>query len=132
MSELQPEITLDEGEIEIPSTLPVLPLKETVVFPQSMTPLAIGQERSIKLIDDVANGDRMVALVTVKNDETDPPGFDDLYEVGTAAVVHKLIRVPDGTLRILVQGVGRIRLQRHIQDDPYLVCEFEVVPDEVE
>src|SRR5262245_15388945 len=132
MSELQPEITIDESEIEVPSTLPVLPLKETVVFPQSMTPLAIGQERSIKLIDDVANGDRIVALVTVKNDETDPPGFDDLYEVGTAAVVHKLIRVPDGTLRILVQGVRRIGLERRIGDDPYLVGEFAEVPDVIE
>lgn len=132
MSELQPEITMDESEIEIPSTLPVLPLKETVVFPQSMTPLAIGQERSIKLIDDVANGDRMVALVSVKNDESDPPGFDDLYEVGTAAVVHKLIRVPDGTLRILVQGVRRVGLERRIGDDPYLVGEFAEVPDVVE
>ena len=69
-----------------------------------MTPLAIGQERSIKLVDDVVSGDRMLALVTVKNEEAEPPGWDDLYEVGTAAIVHKLIRVPDGTLRILVQG----------------------------
>ena len=61
MSELQPELTLDESEIEVPSTLPVLPLKETVVFPQSMTPLAIGQERSIKLVDDVVGGERMLA-----------------------------------------------------------------------
>ena len=84
--------------------LPVLPLKETVVFPESMTPLAIGQERSIQLIDDVVAGDRMLALVTVRNTEAEPPGWDDLYEVGTAAVVHKMIKVPDGTLRILVQG----------------------------
>ncbi|MFL5924257.1 MAG: endopeptidase La, partial [Gaiellaceae bacterium] len=111
---------------------PVLPLKETVVFPQSVSPLAVGQERSIQLVDDVLEGERMLALVTVKNPEVEQPGWDDLYETGTAAVVHKMIRVPDGTLRILVQGVGRIRLERHIQDDPYLVGEFTVVPDEVE
>ena len=92
---------------ELPSTLPVLPLKETVVFPESMTPLAIGQERSIKLIDDVVGGDRLLALVAVKNATDDAPGWDDLYDVGTAAVVHKMIRVPDGTLRILVQGIRR-------------------------
>jgi ATP-dependent Lon protease len=132
VSELQPDVTLNDAELEVPSTLPVLPLKETVVFPQSMTPLAIGQERSIKLVDDVANGDRMVALVTVRDEEADPPGFDDLYEVGTAAVVHKLIRVPDGTLRILVQGLRRIRLERRTGDDPYLVGEFAEVPDVVE
>jgi ATP-dependent Lon protease len=132
LSELEHELTIDAGDVELPSALPVLPLKETVVFPQSMTPLAIGQERSIKLVDDVASGDRMLALVTVRNDDADPPGWDDLHEVGTAAVVHKLIRVPDGTLRILVQGVRRIRLDRHVADEPYLVGEFSEVPEVVE
>ena len=97
-----------------------------------MTPLAIGQERSIKLVDDVVSGDRILALVTVKNEEPEAPGWDDLYEVGTAAVVHKLIRVPDGTLRILVQGVRRIELERRTGDDPYLIGEFAEVPDKVE
>ena len=132
MSELNFEEPFETTDVEIPSTLPVLPLKETVVFPQSVSPLAIGQERSIQLVDDVLEGERMLALVTVKNPEVEQPGWDDLYETGTAAVVHKMIRVPDGTLRILVQGVGRIKLERHIQDDPYLVGEFTVVPDEVE
>src|SRR5205823_6333274 len=90
---------------ELPATLPALPLKETVVFPESMTPLAIGQERSIKLIDDVVGGDRLLALIAVKNDEVETPGWDDLYEIGTAAVVHRMIRVPDGTLRVHGQGV---------------------------
>ncbi len=132
MSELQPDVTLDERDVEIPPTLPVLPLKETVVFPQSMTPLAIGQERSIKLVDDVVAGDRMLALVSVRNEETETPGWDDLYEIGTAAIVHKLIRVPDGTLRILVQGLRRVRLERRVADDPYLVGEFAEVPEVVE
>jgi ATP-dependent Lon protease len=116
---------------ELPATLPVLPLKETVVFPESMTPLAIGQERSIKLIDDVVGGDRLLALVTVR-DEADTPGWDDIYGIGTAAVVHKMIRVPDGTLRILVQGIRRVRLERRVLDDPYLVGEFVEFPDVLE
>ena len=132
MSELNFEEPFETTDVEIPSTLPVLPLKETVVFPESVSPLAIGQERSIQLVDDVLEGERMLALVTVKNPEVEQPGWDDLYETGTAAVVHKMIRVPDGTLRILVQGVARIKLERHVQDDPYLVGEFTVVPDEVE
>jgi ATP-dependent Lon protease len=132
MSELNFEEPFEPGDVEIPSTLPVLPLKETVIFPQSVSPLAIGQERSIRLVDDVLEGNRVLALVTVKNEDVDQPGWDDLSEIGTAAIVHKMIRVPDGTMRILVQGVERIRLQRHVQDDPYLVGEFEVVPDEVE
>jgi ATP-dependent Lon protease len=117
---------------ELPARLPVLPLKETVVFPESMTPLAIGQERSVRLIDDVVGGDRLLALVTVQDEDADPPGFDDLYEIGTAAVVHKMIRVPDGTLRVLVQGVRRVRLVRQAGDDPYLVGEFVELPDETE
>ncbi len=117
---------------ELPATLPVLPLKETVVFPDSMTPLAIGQERSIKLIDDVIGGDRLLALVTVRKEDAETPGWDDLYEVGTAAVVHKMIRVPDGTLRILVQGLRRVRLERPVRDDLYLVGAFAELPDHLE
>ena len=70
---------------ERPTVLPVLPLKETVVFPESMTPLAVGQERSIRLIDDVVVGDRMLALLTVKNTDAEQPGWDDVHEVGTRA-----------------------------------------------
>ena len=127
------DLTFDapvETEIELPATLPVLPLKETVVFPQSMTPLAIGQERSVRLIDDVVAGDRLVALVTAKDSSIESPGWNDLYEIGTVAVIHKMIRVPDGTLRILVGGLHRIKVVGHVADDPYLVGELEAVPDE--
>jgi ATP-dependent Lon protease len=133
MSEAMNE-SLVEGQTEeltFPATLPVLPLKDTVVFPESVTPLAIGQERSIKLVEDVVSGDRVLALVTVKNPEAEQPGWDDLYEVGTAAVIHKMIKVPDGTLRILVQGAQRIKLDRQLQDDPYLMGEFVELPDEL-
>ena len=133
MSEALTDTLVEEPteELTFPATLPVLPLKDTVVFPESVTPLAIGQERSIKLVEDVVSGDRMLALVTVKNPEAEQPGWDDLYEVGTAAVIHKMIKVPDGTLRILVQGVKRIKLERKVQDDPYLVGEFVELPDEL-
>jgi ATP-dependent Lon protease len=132
VTELSFDEALEPTDVEIPSTLPVLPLKETVIFPQSVSPLAIGQERSIRLVDDVLEGDRMLALVTVESAEVEQPGWDDLYETGTAAMVHKMIRVPDGTLRILVQGLSRIHLESRAQDEPYLVGEFSVVPDEVE
>ena len=128
--ETPPEATVETGhdELTVPSVLPVLPLKETVVFPESMTPLAIGQERSIKLVDDVVSGNQMVALVTARDESAEVPGWDDLYEIGTAAIVQKLIRIPDGTLRVLVQGVRRIRLDRRVQDEPYLTGEFVEVP----
>jgi ATP-dependent Lon protease len=117
---------------ELPTELPVLPLKDTVVFPDSMTPLAIGQERSIRLVDDVVAGERVLALVTVRDPEIEVPGWDDLYGIGTAAVVHKMIRVPDGTLRILVQGLYRIRLDEPVTDDPYLVARFSPLADDAQ
>ncbi len=133
----EPELELEAPPaapdlVEIPRELAVLPLRDTVVFPESMTPLAIGQERSIKLVDDVVGGDRMLALLTTRDSENEHPAFNDLYEVGTAAVIHKMIRVPDGTLRVLVQGLRRIRLEEPVQVEPYLVGRFVEVPDVLE
>jgi ATP-dependent Lon protease len=120
---------IQSDALTFPATLPVLPLKETVVFPESMAPLAIGQERSIKLVEDVASDNRLLALVTVRDPEVETPGWDDMYEVGTAAMVHKMMRVPDGTLRILVTGLRRVRLEHTVQTEPYLIGEFADAPD---
>jgi len=122
----------EESHVPFPAALPVLPLKETVVFPQSMTPLAIGQERSVRLIDDVVAGDRLLALVTSRDGSIESPAWDDLYEVGTVALVHKMIKVPDGTLRILVQGLERVRIGTRLDSDPYLLGEFVALPDVVD
>jgi ATP-dependent Lon protease len=121
---------LVDADVELPATLPLLPLKETVVFPQSVTPLAIGQERSVRLIDDVVAGDRLLALATARDASVEAPGWDDVYDVGTLGVVHKMVRIPDGTLRILVGGLARIKLAKQISSEPYLVGEFEALPDE--
>src|SRR5581483_3936286 len=118
-----------EELLELPAALPVLPLKETVVFPQSMTPLAIGQERSIKLIDDVVSAERLLVLIASRDAELENPGWDDIFDVGTVALVHKMIRVPDGTLRILVQGLERVKLEHRLDTDPYLLGEFSALPD---
>ncbi|HEU5371902.1 MAG TPA: LON peptidase substrate-binding domain-containing protein, partial [Gaiellaceae bacterium] len=122
----------DELQLEYPAALPVLPLKEMVVFPQSMTPLAIGQERSVQLIDDVVAGERLLALVASRDSSLDAPGWDDIYEVGTVALVHKMIKVPDGTLRILVQGLDRVHLDTRLDTTPYLLGEFGELPDVLE
>jgi ATP-dependent Lon protease len=123
------EETRTRAEDQVGDILPILPLKDTVVFPDSMTPLAIGQERSIRLVEEAVANDRPIALVTSRSSEEDATSAEDLYEVGTAAAIHKMIRVPDGTLRILVQGLRRVRLARLVQSDPYLVGEFEDLPD---
>jgi ATP-dependent Lon protease len=124
------EETTVEQETPVAEVLPILPLRDTVVFPDSMTPLAIGQERSVRLVDEAVANDRPIALVATRGeDEDEPQTEDDIYSVGTAAQIHKMIRVPDGTLRILVQGTHRVRLQRIVQHDPYLVGEFAERPD---
>jgi len=129
MSELFDVPSVEGEHIELPAVLPILPLKDTVVFPLSMSPLAIGQERSIRTIDDVVAGDRLVALIASRDSSLDTPGFDDVYRVGTIAVIHKLIKVPDGTLRILVQGVERVHLDHEADVEPYLLGEFSALPD---
>ena len=108
-------------QLDIPEALPVLPLMETVVLPGTMTPLAIGRESSLALIEDVVAGDCLVALVLLHDDEAS--------NVGTAAYVHRIIRVPDGTVRIVVHGLRRIVLTRLVSEEPYLVGEVTVVPD---
>src|SRR5215210_3306565 len=125
------EETRAEEQKLVLDALPILPLRETVVFPDSMTPLAIGQERSIKLVDEAVANDRPIALVATREDTEEAHSQEDVYSVGTSAVIHKMLRVPDGTLRILVQGQTRVRLVRVVQDDPYLVGEFEDAPDVV-
>ncbi|HVV57882.1 MAG TPA: endopeptidase La [Gaiellaceae bacterium] len=129
MSDFELDTVADDQELSFPAALPVLPLKETVVFPQSMAPLAIGQERSVRLIDDVVAGERLLALVATRDVEPEVPGFDDIYRVGTVALVHKMIKVPDGTLRILVQGLERVHLEEQLDTDPYLLAVFGALPD---
>src|SRR6266545_6686909 len=86
-----------------PEILPILPLRGVVVYPQTAVPLTVGQPRSVKLVDEVVGGDKLVGLVAAVNPELESPGPNDLYRVGTVAIVHRLLRAPDGTLRLLVQ-----------------------------
>jgi ATP-dependent Lon protease len=126
------ERALEEArEQEIPSRLPILPLRDAIVYPDSMSPLAVGQERSVRLVDEAVAGNRMIALVAARDPEVAEPGGSDLYDVGTAAVIHRMLRVPDGTLRILVQGLRRVRIDRVVQETPYLVAEVTELPDVV-
>ncbi len=126
------EIQVDASKQEVPRTLPVLPLRDTVVFPDTMIPLTIGQERSIKLIDDVLAGDRLLALVTSRDAEIEVPGPDLLYPTGTVGLAHKMIKLPDGTMRILVQGLHRVHVEKYVQEDPYLAADISKIDDVVE
>ena len=132
------EINLDDGEestssLDIPPELPILPLKNTVVYPISIfLPLVVGQPRSIELVDDVSEGNRLVALVALKDPDIDEPRPEDVFRVGTAAILHRLFKAPDGTIRIFVQGLERIRLREFVQTEPYLKASIEVIPEIVE
>ncbi len=113
----------------MPLLIPILPLRGVVVYPQTAVPLTIGQPRSIRLIDDVVASDRLVGLVAAKSPELEMPGPNDLYAVGTLSIVHRLLRAPDGTLRILVQGLERFRLVEFVQEEPYLKARVEYIPE---
>ncbi|MDX6595737.1 MAG: ATP-dependent Lon protease [Solirubrobacterales bacterium] len=116
----------------LPEALPVLPLRDTVTFPETLTPLAVGQERSIKLVDDVLSANRMLVMATARDAEDEEPGPDGLYDVGVVGVVARMIKVPDGSLRILVQGTQRVRLGPYVAEQPYLVARISELPDKIE
>ncbi len=115
-----------------PDVLPILPLRGLVVYPQTAVPLTVGQARSIKLVDEVVGGDKLVGLVAATNAELESPGPNDLYKVGTIAIVHRLLRAPDGTIRLLVQGMDRFRLGEFVTEEPYLKAHIELAPELVE
>lgn len=121
-----------EGLSKHPESLPILPLRGVVVFPQTAVPLTVGQTRSIHLVDDVVAGDKLIGLVASRNPELETPGPEDLYSIGTMAIVHRMLRAPDGTIRLLVQGLERFRLKEFIQTEPYLKARVEMIPETVE
>ncbi|HEX7735639.1 MAG TPA: endopeptidase La [Ktedonobacteraceae bacterium] len=118
-----------DERLNIPDMLPVLPLKDTVVYPFAVQPLGVGQERSIRLIDDVMRGNRLVVLVAQKSAETEQAGPDDIFTVGTVARIARMIRMPDGTIQIIVQGLERVVIGEFTQTKPYLVAKVIVKPD---
>ena len=114
----------------IPDALPVLPLRGgAVIFPFVVAPLTVGQERSVRVIDDVMRRDRLIAVVASHAGAPETPGPDELHRVGTAATILQLVRVQDGTLRLLIQGVARVRLLDFLETEPYLVARIEEAPE---
>ena len=122
-----------ENSPSIPSELPVLPLRGTVVYPLTVIPLNVGQPRSIRLVDEAAtSSSRLIALVTMKDEKIEEAGPDDVYTVGTVAIIHRLLRAPDNTVRLIVQGIERIRIKEFTTVEPYLKAQIQVLPDIIE
>ena len=119
------------AERELPETLPVLPLRDAVPFPDTLTPLAIGQDRSIELVNHVLGRDRMLVMTASRTPDVESPGPADLYDVGVVGVVARMLKVPDGTLRILVQGTQRVRIDEWVGEQPFLVARISPLPDKV-
>jgi ATP-dependent Lon protease len=118
----------DSGDFVIPEALPVLPLQDLVVFPMTAVPLAVGQARSMRLVDDVMRGNRLLALVAQREAKAEPAP-EDLHRVGTVGVIHQFARVPDGSVRLMIQGLERVRLLDWVNADPYLVARIEPAPE---
>lgn len=119
-------------DIDIPDELPILPLRGVVVYPETVVPLMVGQPRSVRLVDEVVAGNRLVGLVASQDPENEEPGPDEIHRVGTVAAVHRLFRAPDGTIRLAVQGLARIRVLEFTETEPYLKARVEVETEEVE
>jgi ATP-dependent Lon protease len=119
-------------DIPLPGELPVLPLRESVTYPDTLTPLAIGQERSVRLVNDVLVGNRLLVMVASREPEAEAPTPDQLYDIGVSGMVARMLKVPDGSLRILVQGGQRVRIEEWTSEEPYLAARVTELPDVVE
>ena len=125
------EVEVRQGE-PLPEAMPVLPLRDTVAYPDTLAPLGVGQERSIKLVDDVLAANRMLVMVASREPEEDSPSPDQLYDIGVVGVVTRMFKVPDGTSRVLVQGTQRVKIGPYLAEEPYLVARITEMPDEVD
>jgi ATP-dependent Lon protease len=136
MSDQDEPIVIDDGSagdrpLVIPAELPVLPLRDTVLFPNSFMPLAVAREASVRLIDEATTSGRMIGVFTQREASVEEPVQEDLYSIGTATHVHKMFKLPDGSLRLIVQGLARIRLDRITQTRPYLKAAVTIADEEL-
>jgi ATP-dependent Lon protease len=136
MGDQDESIVVDDGSmgdrpLVIPAELPVLPLRDTVLFPNSFMPLAVAREASVRLIDEATTTGRMIGVFTQREASVEEPVQDDLYAIGTATHVHKMFKLPDGSLRLIVQGLARIRLDRITQTRPYLKAAVTIAAEDL-
>ncbi len=108
---------------------PLLPLRDIVIFPSMVVPLFVGRDKSIKALQEVMKADKSIVLITQKNSEIDDPNEKDLYQYGCLSKVLQLLKLPDGTVKVLVEGEKRVKILKHKTDTDYLTCEVELVED---
>jgi ATP-dependent Lon protease len=118
-----------EEKISIPSDLPILPLRGTVLYPELILPIMVGRKRSVRLIDEAMEKDRIIGVVTQKRSEIEEPKEDELHQFGVAALILRMIRELDGSQRVIVQGISRIKIQEYLQRDPYYKARVEIIQE---
>ncbi len=126
------ELHRNDGQPNIPAELPILPLRNTVAFPFTVLPLTVGIPRSVKLIEEAMEGNRLIGLVAMKDPSIELPGPDEVYTTGTVAQILKVVKAPDDTLQVVVQGLERMKIDYWTATEPYLKAHITVAPDEVE
>src|SRR5256714_2842267 len=114
------EVSNGDRPLSLPSELPILPLRDTVLFPNSFMPLAVARESSVRLIDDAIASGKLIAVFTQRDATVEEPAQTDLFTVGTATHIHKMFKLPDGSLRLIVQGLARLTLDEVVSTHPYL------------
>ena len=120
-----------EDKISVPNEISILPLRGTVLFPDLILPIMVGRKRSVRLIDEAMDSDRIIGVITQKRSEIEDPKETDLYSVGVAALILRMIREMDGSQRVIVQGVSRIRVKEYIQRDPYYKARIDSLEETV-
>jgi ATP-dependent Lon protease len=120
-----------EHPVSIPSELPILPLRDTVLFPNSFLPLAVARESSVRLIEEAIAGSKLVGVFTQRDASIEEPAQDDLHRIGTATHIHKMFKLPDGSLRLIVQGLSRLRLESITAVRPYLRARVAAAEDAI-
>jgi len=118
-----------DSTLLLPDLLSILPLRDTVLFPQAVLPLAVARVPSVRLVEDALGGSRLIGVVTQRDPAIEEPGSEDLSTVGTAALIHKVLKQPDGTLRLVVQGIARFRIMEIVQREPFLKARVEEVEE---
>ncbi len=123
------EISTGDRPIDVPEELPILPLRDTVLFPNSFMPLAVARESSVRLIDEAISSGKLIGVFTQRDASVEEPQQDDLYNVGTASHIHKMFKLPDGSLRLIVQGLSRLTLNEVTETRPYLRAKVSPAPE---
>ena len=111
---------------------PSLPLRDIVVFPGMIIPLFVGREKSIKALNEVMMTNKKIVLITQKNAEIDDPGAEDLYSFGCESKILQLLKLPDGTVKVLIEGIDRVKILECLNDKEYLTSSIEIVKDKIE